>query len=64
MLIKRGEESEAMLSGKVTTSADAGAGNIEASRFASEDVVAFEHRDGKSSLDQFVCGAEAADAAT
>ncbi len=64
MLIKRREESEAMLTGQVTTSAGAGVGNIKASRLASEDVVALEHRNRKSSLDQLMRGAKAANATT
>jgi hypothetical protein len=64
MLIKRGEESEAMLTGQVTMSTDAGVGNVKASRFASEDVVSLEHRNRKPSLDQLMRGAKAANATT
>jgi hypothetical protein len=64
MLIKRGKETETMLAGQVNTSSVAGVGNIKASRFASEDVVALEYRNRKSSLDQLMCGAKAANAAT
>ena len=64
MLIKCGEETEAMLTGQVGTSPGAGVGNINASRFASEDVVALEHRNRKSSLDQLMRSAKATNAAT
>jgi hypothetical protein len=64
MPIKRGKESEAMLAGQVDTSSGAGVGNINAPRLASEDVAALKHGDRKSALDQLMCGAKAANAAT
>jgi hypothetical protein len=64
MLIKCGEETETVLTGQVGTSSGAGVGNVKASRFASEDAVALEHRNRKSSLDQLMCGAKATNAAT
>jgi hypothetical protein len=42
----------------------AGVGNINAPRLASEDVAALKHGDRKSALDQLMCGAKAANAAT
>ena len=62
MLIKRGKESEAMLTGQVDTSSGAGVGNINAPRLASEDVAALKHGDRKSALDQLMCGAKTANA--
>ena len=64
MLIKCGEETEAMLTGQVGTSPGAGVGNVKTSRFASEDAVALEDRNCKSSLDQLMCSAKATNATT
>jgi hypothetical protein len=53
-----------MLTGQVTPSTNGGVGNVKASRFASEDVIALEYRNRESSLDQLMRGAKAANTTT
>jgi len=64
VLIKAGEEAEAVLPGKRQPAAAFRTGNRNAARLSSEHALAFIHPHPKAALGQFLRGAEPRDAAT